>query len=145
VHPRTPRLPQRTPLRSRPRDNRASRRRPPTALSAAMRARLSVIGSNGWNSGCVVSPGRAVPPASVDRLGRWLAPAAQVAWRVVDVADRDRPDRGELRRDAEGRPVGIEPLDRDAEETRSQPGDGARRPLRTMRSTRSAGTGRFVS
>ena len=62
------------------------------------------------------------PPASVDSLDLRLASAAQVAWRLVAVADGDRSDRGELRRNAERGPVGIDPLDRNAEETSPEPG-----------------------
>jgi len=58
----------------------------------------------------------------VDSLGFGLTSAAQVAWRLVAVANGDRSERGELRRSAERRPVGIDPLDRNADETSPCPG-----------------------
>ena len=61
---------------------------------------------------------------SVDSLGLGLASAAQVAWRLVAVANGDRSDR-ELRRNAERRPVGIDPLDRNAEEKAPSPASTA--------------------
>src|SRR5215472_16200663 len=55
------------------------------------------------------SVGRPRPPAPVRRLGGGFAPAAQITRRLVAVADRDRPDRMELCRNAERCPVGADP------------------------------------
>src|SRR5689334_6743961 len=70
-----------------------------------------------WLGSC----GRLGPLALVDSLGFGRTSAAQVAWRLVAVANGDRSERGELRRNAERRPVGIDPLDRNADETSPVP------------------------